>query len=220
MHYNEYRFLYPPRSEVKIRPSLISQYDTNEYIGQVKYNGSACTVYLHYGAFVKVMNRHGEHKTRVDNSIRFEDIKTEGWTVLAGELLDKSKKGEDGNTLTGFVIWDILCYENQYLVGFTLSERLELMERLWPCQRMQVTDKGLVEYKHLCYTGIQGVYKTPSYLGGSGYFSELYNELITTECYEGLVLKKANAKLELGFGEKNNSGWQIKVRKATKNAKF
>ena len=117
-------------------------------------------------------------------------------------------------------MWDILVHDSQYLVGFTLSERLELMERLWPCQRMQVTDRGLVEYKHLCYTGTQGVYKTPSYLGGSGYFSELYNELIKTDVYEGMVLKKANAKLELGFGEKNNSGWQIKVRKATRNAKF
>jgi hypothetical protein len=110
-------------------------------------------------------------------------------------------------------------YNNEYLVGTTLTERLELMETLWPCQRMSVTAAGLVQYKHLCCTGIQGIYKTPSYLGGSGYFSELYNELIQVDSYEGLLLKKADAKLEPGFGERNNTGWQLKIRKPTKNYK-
>lgn len=219
MKYEEFRFLFPPRAEVKTKPALISQYDTTDYIGQPKFNGDCTTIIIKDD--VRVFDRDGTPKIKYDKSIEFGSLNNSpGWMVLCGEMMTKSKKGEDGNILTGWVMWDILVHDSQYLVGFTLSERLELMERLWPCQRMQVTDRGLVEYKHLCYTGIQGVYKTPSYLGGSGYFSELYKELIITDAYEGLVLKKAGAKLDLGFGEKNNSGWQLKIRKPTKNAKF
>lgn len=219
MNYNEFRFLFPPRAEVKTKPALISQYDTIDYIGQPKYNGACVSVFIKDD--VRIINRHNEPKSRVDKSIDFEAInQAPGWMVVCGELMEKSKKGEDGNVLTGFIIWDLLVYDSKYLVGFTLSERLELMERLWPCQRMQVTVRGLVEYKHLCYTGIQGVYKTPSYLGGSGYFSELYQELVEVPAYEGLILKKAVGKLELGFAEKNNCGWQIKIRRPEKNYRF
>jgi hypothetical protein len=37
---------------------------------------------------------------------------------------------------------------------------------------------------------------------------------------EGLVLKRKNAKLEVGTSENNNSKSQIKARKPTKNYKF
>ena len=37
---------------------------------------------------------------------------------------------------------------------------------------------------------------------------------------EGLVLKRSNAKLELGTSELNNTKSQIKIRKSTKNYKY
>ncbi len=220
MIYDNFKFIYPPRAESKTKPALISMYDTEEYIAQPKYNGSCCNVFLHYGAFIKVINRHGEQKTRVDSFIKFEQIETEGWTVLSGELMDKSKKGEDGNPITGFVIWDILVHNNKYLVGSTTSERIDLMENLWPCQRMRVDKNGLIGYNHLCHTGIDGIFRSPSYVGGVDYFPKLYKDIIKTDAYEGLLLKKVNAKLEIGFNEKNNSGWQLKVRKPVKNYSF
>lgn len=216
MLYNEFKFIYPPRAEVKTTPKLVSHYDTTEYIAQPKYNGSCVSVFLNDNH--RVVNRHNEPKTRVDKSIDFKSVnKWDKWMVLSGELMDKSKKGEDGNVINGFIMWDILVYKGEYLIGSTTTERLEIMEKEWSCQRMMITPKGFVEYKHLCYTGIEGIYKSPSYMGGLGYFSKLYDELIVTDAYEGLVIKKANAKLELGFGEKNNSGWQLKARKPTKN---
>lgn len=220
MNYNDFKFLYPPRAEVKTRPSLVNVYDTEEYVGQPKYNGSCCNVFLHK-SMVEITNRHGEKKTRVANTIDFESIITDDtWTVLSGELMDKSKKGEDGLPIIGFIIWDILVYKSEYLVGATLQDRLSLLEMLWPCHRMVISGDKLVTYKHLCHTGINGIYKTPTYIGGNNYFPKLYNELIQTDAYEGLVIKKLNGKLELGFNEKNNSGWQLKARKPTKNAKF
>ncbi len=77
MIYDNFKFIYPPRAESKTKPALISMYDTEEYIAQPKYNGSCCNVFLHYGAFIKVINRHGEQKTRVDSFIKFEQIETQ-----------------------------------------------------------------------------------------------------------------------------------------------
>jgi len=48
----------------------------------------------------------------------------------------------------------------------------------------------------------------------------LYEDLYETDLYEGLVLKKKNAKLTYGFQEKNNADWQIKCRKETKLYNF
>jgi len=37
---------------------------------------------------------------------------------------------------------------------------------------------------------------------------------------EGFVLKKPSGKLESGLREKNNMGWQLKIRKPTKNYQY
>ncbi len=51
-------------------------------------------------------------------------------------------------------------------------------------------------------------------------FRRLYDDLIKTDIYEGIVLKKASARLTYGFNEKNNSEWQLKCRKPNKNYNF
>jgi hypothetical protein len=38
--------------------------------------------------------------------------------------------------------------------------------------------------------------------------------------YEGLVMKRPTGTLETGMREANNTGWQVKVRKATKNYEY
>lgn len=46
------------------------------------------------------------------------------------------------------------------------------------------------------------------------------NDLITTQLYEGIVIKRLDAKLQFGFVEKNNFQSTLKCRKATLNYKF
>jgi len=70
---------------------------------------------------------------------------------------------------------------------------------------------------HLCFTNYANVYKAPYYTKS---FDLLYQSIVNTDLYEGLVLKRKNAKLTLGLNEKNNSDWQIKCRKPTKNYAF
>ncbi len=221
MRYDHFKFIYPPRAEAKVRPDQISTYDTPEYIAQIKYNGSCCSVFLHESMGPIVINRHSEPKTRIDAGIDFRSLCGPKWMVLTGELMDKSKKGETGATLTGFIIWDILVYENIYMIGSSLEDRINTLERLWPCHRMRVTpENGLEEFKHLCHTGVPGIYRAPSYIGGLNGFESLYQDVVKTDAYEGLILKKIHSRLEMGYSSGNNTGWQIKFRKPTKNYKW
>ncbi len=219
MKYTDYKFIYPPRPVNKISTDQIEKYDTGEYVAEVKYDGSAVVVFLDADGFI-VMNRH--HET-ISNDFA-EEIdwagmySGKGWMVLCGELLNKNKLGEHGTPLNKkFVIWDILVYNGDYMVGATHAERLRKLEILFPTQRMQVTAAGIEEYKHLSFTNVKGVFKKAVYTTN---FTELYNDLVTTQLYEGIVIKRLDAKLQFGFVEKNNFQSTLKCRKETKNYKF
>ncbi len=215
MKYDTYRFLYPPRAAKKIMARDLQRYDNGEYIGQPKYNGDASVVAISQDAKV-IRNRHDEVKDHVDKSIDFDALRSlcPGWLVLAGEMLDKAQADEHGIKIKGFVIWDILVYDGKYLINSTLSERIDLLDSLFRTSGMIVGDSGMLQYKHMLFTQFAGIYRAPSYLCQ---FKDVYDDLVKTPLYEGIVLKKINAKLEVGLNEKNNSGWQLKVRKATQN---
>lgn len=215
MRYDSYRFLYPPRAAKKIFARDLDRYDHGEYIAQPKYDGDCSTIAIGPDSIV-IRNRHDEVKDHVDKSIDFASLRSlcPGWLVLAGEMLDKAKADEHGVKIKGFVVWDILVYDGKYLINSTLSERIDLLDNLFRSFAMMVTESGMVSYNHLLFTQFNGIYRAPSYLCQ---FKDLYNDVIKTPLYEGVVLKKINAKLEIGLNEKNNSGWQLKVRKPTKN---
>lgn len=216
--YNEYKYLFPPRAEHKVSEDQVSKYDNGEYLASPKYDGSCCIVFMNDKGFLKIMNRHTEELSLVkEKEMDFAGAhRGKGFIALAGELLNKNKKGEDGNPFNQkFIIWDILVYNGLYLIGQTTQERLELLENLYPCNRIQVSkDHSIEMYNHICCTGHKGIYRAPTYLSG---FSELYKDLVKTDLYEGLLLKRKDAALSYGYNEKNNTSWQIKIRKSTKN---
>lgn len=211
------RYIYPPRAEVKIHHTELAKYDNDTYFAQPKYNGSCCVVFLTNNECVS-FNRHNQLISKFECDI-LPLHKGNGKMVLSGEYLNKSQIGEYNQDLNKcFVIWDILGYENKWLIGATTDERLTLIESLYPCNRMVVESTGkLIAYNHLCCTELDNVFKAPTYMHS---FDKLYENIVKTPLYEGLVLKKRNAKLEMGFVEKNNTSWQVKCRKETKNYKF
>ncbi len=222
MQYNNFKYLYPPRAEYKIPPSELDNYDNGEYFASPKYNGSACIIATN-GTEIEAWNRHKEKWPLLSayKGIDFKRLQVTGngkWFVYAGEYLNKGQAGETGEKERNkFVIWDVLVWDGKYLVGETLESRLNLLEATFPCQRSVVTSQGIEMYQHLCCTELKGIYKAPTYMGG---FTDLYNELIKVPLYEGIVLKKKDAKLEFGLQELNNNGWQIKCRKPTKIYNF
>lgn len=219
MIYDTLNFIYPPRPERKIKPQDIDHYDTGEYYAQPKYNGSAVVVMLD-GKQVIVRNRHNEEKTYLPKDIDFGELYLgNGPMVICGELMNKAKKGEYGQPFNNvFVMWDILVLNGRYLVGSTTHERLVYLSGLWNGSKVFADSDGrLKAFDHVLYTGIRGVYKAPYY---TKYFAALYENIVKTDAYEGLVFKKANAKLEFGYNENNNTRSHFKVRKQTRNYAF
>jgi len=213
MTYDSFKYIYPPRPQFKIPPEELDKYDNEEYLAQVKYNGTACVVFTN-GVELQVFNRHKLPLAKCSPDIQFRELSPDGkWYVYCGEYLNKGQKGEKGDIERDkFVIWDLLVYAGEYLIGKTFEERLSLIDQRYPCRQL-VTDKGLEIYNYLCATDIEGIYKSPTY---ANVFSLLYSELVRIPLYEGVVLKKRQSKLTFGFQEKNNSEWQVKCRKQSK----
>lgn len=218
MRYIKYSYIYPPRPIQTTKHTELEKYDNGEFIAQPKYNGTCCNVFISEDELI-VMNRHKGEITSNYSNVDLRGLYSgKGWMVLSGEFLNKNQKGEDGNPFNlKFVIWDILVYDGKYLLGKNTVERLYMLEELFPCSSMVVGKDKFESYKHLCCTKYKNVYKAPTYIGG---FKKLYNDIVDTDLYEGLVLKRKNARLLLGLVEKNNNDWQIKCRKPTKNYAF
>jgi ATP-dependent DNA ligase len=212
--YLNFNYIYPPRPEYKIPPKDLDNFDNGEYIVQPKYNGTCCIVFTN-GKEVYVYNRHKQPLSWYSSDIEFEKLaQSNQWYVYTGEYLNKGKLGETGTKEKDkFIIWDILVWADQYLIGDDLLTRVKLLEETFPCQRAKINEDGLEMYEYLCQTDLQNIYKAPSYMNG---FSKLFKDICKTDLYEGLVIKKIDSKLSYGFQELNNHDWQIKCRKPTK----
>lgn len=212
------KFVFPPRAEYKTNPERLSVYDNRSYYAQPKLNGSACIVMLHEDGRRQVWNRHGKQLSLIDyNQVTLNPLhRGAGWLILAGELLNKNKKGEDGQPFNQkFCLWDILMLNGKSLEGTTVIQRVEMISHLYPSVGFL---EGDTQPKYLLnIAGAENCYVIPSYQKD---FAKLYEELIKVDVYEGLVLKLKAGKLRPGLREVNNAEWQVKARKETKNYTF
>ena len=71
--------------------------------------------------------------------------------------------------------------------------------------------------KEYLFKVTENVYRVKSYLVD---FKGIFDKLSPIDMIEGLVMKRKNARLELGTSENNNTKSQLKCRKATKNYKY
>ena len=99
-------------------------------------------------------NRHNDSVFTNTKDLGFTALETtREFTVYCGEYLNKARDGEDGQLFNHrFVLWDILVYRSQYLIGSTVEERLNLLEELFPCARAAAGATGLETFDHLCLT--------------------------------------------------------------------
>jgi hypothetical protein len=207
--YPEFRYIHPPRPEIKAPPKAIKTYERMGFWGQPKLNGSCGLGFIKPGK-TKVMGRHQESFKR--QIIPMEDFQRihqgNGWMVLTGEYMNKSQRGLDGKVLNGcFCIFDILVYGGQYLIGSTFEERQDLLDTLY----------SLTPYDPFMDKVSNNIYRVKNFKTN---FEPVYNQLITIDMYEGWVLKKPKGVLETGYRPNNNTGWQLKMRKPTKNYRY
>lgn len=210
INYDNFYYIYPPRPKNAIDPKHLKTWDDNSMIAQIKTNGSNAVIFLN-GKDCYIYNRHGSRLTNFE--INREEILNlysgTGWMVLNGEYLNKSKKDENNQTFNHkLIIFDILVYNSQYLVGKTFGERIELLDELFGTKNSE---------KEFLFGISQNVYRVKSYQKD---FKQIFDKFTPIDVVEGLVLKRKNARLELGSTENNNSKSQLKSRKPCKNYKF
>jgi hypothetical protein len=209
--YLNYRYIFPPRPKNAIPDTELEFWDNGSLIAQPKLNGSNCVIFTN-GVKTIVMNRHNQRLTNFnisDNEIK-DIYRGEGWMILNGEYMNKSKSDENNQVFNHkFVIFDILGFNSEYLVGKTFEERIQLLNTIYG----QVDSE-----KEYLFKVTENVYRVKSY---QNVFKELFDRLTqNNQLMEGLVLKRKAARLELGTSENNNTKSQIKCRVATKNYKY
>ncbi len=215
MKYNKFIYLYPPRPENAICPEELDSWDNSSMIGQIKTNGSNTLIFTN-GSDVKIMGRHKQILSNIQISQReiieslYNPLNLNGkWLVLNAECLNKNKLAEDNSSFNQkLILFDILVYNSDYLVGRTFKERINLLDNLY----------GRVDSeKEYLYKISKNIYRVKSYESG---FSNLFNKFTPVDLVEGVVLKRANAKLEVAASKTNNSRSQVKCRKSSRNYKY
>jgi len=207
IRYESFQYIFPPRPKNPIQSKDLKIWDNDMMVAQPKLNGSNCTVYMD-GQNVYVYNRHGQRMSNFDlDKQELQSLyRGKGWMVLNGEYMNKSKKDRFGEIFNNkFCLFDILVFENNYLVGKTFQERINMLNDFYG------------EPNEILHCITPNVFTIKSFYTE---FEKLYNSLVSTDMMEGLVLKRKNAKLEVGTTENNNIKSQIKVRKPTKNYKY
>lgn len=206
MKYTNFRYIFPTRPKNAIHPSELISWGDN-MIAQAKLNGSNCSIYTNGDRYV-VMNRHGQRLTNFklsESEIKSLYKGNGGWMLLNGEYLNKSKKDETNKVFNHkFIIFDILIYDGDYLVGKTFENRINLLDDLYG----QIDSE-----KPYLYSISENVYRVKSYTSD---FTNIYEDVIKIDMMEGLVLKAKNAKLENASSSNNNFRSQVKIRKPTK----
>ena len=237
--YKSYRYLYPPRAEKALPSSSIEQYDNHArtasgygiYGAQPKLNGDCMLIFTN-GIETIVKNRHKENFKKTITMM--EDLKRvhretldgtkNKWMVLVGEYMIKSKMNADGKVWNNkFVIFDIIVYDGMQLLGTTFEERQTLLDQLYGKEDASFTRgmnderTGVYDDKFIYATSMPNIHRVRTF---KDCLSALWNDLVKIDMYEGLVFKRASAKLENGLSENNNTLSQVKIRKETKNYKW
>jgi ATP-dependent DNA ligase len=205
------KYIYPPRPKNTIHDSELDIYEGQNMTAQIKTNGSNCVLSTN-GIDYRVMNRHGQRMTNF--RLTYDEIKdiyqgTGEWMMINAEYLNKNKYDEKNQKFNHkLIIFDILVYNNEYLVGSTFEQRINLLDKIYG----QVNSE-----KDYLYRISENVYRVKSYDVG---FKSLFDKYTPIDLVEGLVLKRKNSKLEISSGAENNWRGQVKSRKPTKNYKY
>lgn len=197
------------RPNIVVPPDELEKYNPQNYLTQVKLDGS-CAVLITDGTDnTKLYRRHGGSKqlSNWDRSLKeqFRQL-AHGPTLLVGEYLNKNKKGEDGQPFNHkLVLFDVMAIEGQYLMAKTTEERYQILLESYKVQ----------EYSSALWQVSNDVFIVKNLLGSPG---AIFDTQTQTELYEGIVMKPKGEKLTLRGSDQKTR--MFKSRRKTKNYKY
>ena len=186
-------FVFPPRPEKAITPSLIQFYERRGWIAQIKKNGTCTVVSVDAGGNSTFYTRHNEaHKAWTPTSEARAIFAKYPNSTFIFELLH-SKGGDVRDTM---YIFDVVRFEGESLEGTTLASRLDIIKKAFtPSTKLLVAETYT--------TGLEPLYRG-----------------LTSPLDEGIVLKDPKATLKSCQRDSLNSNWMVKCRRQTKNYGF
>jgi hypothetical protein len=202
------RYYYPPRPEYVIPPSELPNYE-GDHCAQPKMNGACVEIYIQGNEF-RYFGRH-KNESISNFKLNIDDLKVlncgnNNWNVIVGEYMNKNKNSIDGKPWNHkFVVFDIMVYNGEYLLGTTFEERIKLLDKIF----------GTVDENEYLYKITDNIFRVKTFYDN---FVNRWNDIIKVDMLEGFVLKKRNQKLVKAFSEKNNMSH--KCRKETKNYRY
>ncbi|MCM2277458.1 MAG: hypothetical protein NDJ89_05230 [Oligoflexia bacterium] len=205
-----FRPLFPPRPEGSLPPESLS--GLRGHIVQPKYDDIRAVIYFLPDSGITLLSRQREPiaSFRMTDRMRasFERLKLPRgeFHVLDGGLLRRWRDR--------VVLWDVLVYRGNHLLGTTYRQRYELLKKIAGNPVKWEGDTG----HRIALRIAETLWLAPD-LGGSG-LHETFARFREIEGIEGFVLKDPNGRLERGIRERNNGTWQIRVRKPSANYFF
>ncbi len=187
-------FLYPPRPEKAITPSMIPGFEARGFVAQIKKNGTCSLASVGPTGAVTFYTRHGDkHKAWTPTKEAIDFLKGFPNSVFVFELLH-SKGGGIRDTLYFF---DLISLKGEDMVGVTFTERMKLLNKA-----LMLAPKSM---------SVAEVYTQDLLFLYSGLVDPLD---------EGIVLKDPKSVLRTCYQPTKNSHWQVKCRRPTKNFAF
>ena len=107
--FDSFHYIYPPRPKNSVKDTEIDFWDNKTLLCQPKLNGSNCVAFMN-GTDCYLYNRHGQllTNTSIDKQEILSIYSGDGWMVLNGEYMNKSKQDENREVFNHkLVIFDI-----------------------------------------------------------------------------------------------------------------
>lgn len=218
MRFTDWQYLWPPRPERAIPKSLLSFYERQGWVAQVKLNGTCNVISISPQNKITAKSRHkdvanGDHRlwspsAKTEAAFKSLPRPNKGWYVFVAELMHSKVK--EGAKDTNY-IHDILVADGEYLIGKTFEERQAILRSLFP----EIDEsKSTVAYHVID----ENTWLARNHEGRE--LASLYDSVITDPSYEGLVIKNPKSKLAMCSRQKSNTDWQVKCRRPHKNYSF
>jgi ATP-dependent DNA ligase len=190
---------YPPKPTlISIDQPLFKQLnDDPNVVAELKYNGNNLVLHRFEDGRFEFWNRHGSKFNYEPSKEVLSDLQNMSWAgycVVNGELRHNKVKGVRHH----IVLWDMFISNGLSLKELSFIKRRHFLENLFRVSQEAVT---LTEF----------------YLSDFKKIFDLYTKLPEIE---GLVMKKLNSKLELGYTSSPTVKYMFKVRKANGSYNF
>lgn len=202
----QWTFLWPPRAEAAVPPSMLPFYEKRRWVGQVKKNGSCCIVSVPPSGPVLLHQRTGEpfaaYRPEHDMLLPFTAQMRPGWHVFVAELLHMKTP----HLKHRLYLYECLVWRGEALTGSTYRERWDLMAQLLDWQDWEPSHLSATPHIWLAKcidVGLQNA----------------FNGLTAPED-EGLVLRDPQATLAPCLRQKSNVSWMAKCRRQASNYGF